>query len=478
MGSNREELNVLYDTGSDWLLCEVHTCETCDDSVYNYADETATSFSVVSPEERDTITYGTQTTVEGFAVLDSVCLLDEASSCAADFKWLAVERHEGFYTAFDAVMGMQSGADGNTDRLYVPYLFEQGLISEPTFSFYLTDLAETSYIDFGTPNTSVVKQRDENGDAEIVWLDIEDDDPWWTSELGGFYWGSIADPTLYAFDVKKAHTDSGTSCIVGPSLYVDWIIEHLSGLLSSYTMHPSWGHIFYCSEKYLMPSFYLMYGGHWFEVRPEDYVVRVTSTGYCAFCLTPSDAFDDYWILGLAFMRGYYNIHDHANKRMGFAAFQDSEDDYNSKSNPVFADVLPTTVVTDSSRGEDFDALEEANYTLYYVLTACGIVVAAAIGVYYCVRDAQKRRAEKDLFAVEEDEVNPMGIDEIIEAPFEEVAIGPDAGGATGSGAGSVDDDKPAAGIIPVPTPRDDDLVSPDTPRLEARHNRIDGKYG
>ena len=106
MGSNREELNVLYDTGSDWLLCEVHTCETCDDSVYNYADETATSFSVVSPEERDTITYGTQTTVEGIAVLDSVCLLDEASSCAADFKWLAVERHEGFYTAFDAVMGM------------------------------------------------------------------------------------------------------------------------------------------------------------------------------------------------------------------------------------------------------------------------------------------------------------------------------------------------------------------------------------
>ena len=140
--------------------------------------------------------------------------------------------------------------------------------------------------------------------------------------------------------------------------------------------------------------------------------------------------------------------------------------------------MLPTTVITDSSRGEDFDELEEANYTLYYVLTACGIVVAAAIGVYYCVRDAQKRRAEKDLFAVEEDEVNPMGIDEIIEAPFEEVAIGSDAGGAAGAGAGSVDDDKPAAGIIPVPTPRDDDLVSPDTPRLEARHNRINGKYG
>ena len=76
MGSNREQLNMLYDTGSDWLLCEVHTCETCDDTVYNYADETATSFSVVAPEERDTIVYGSQTSVEGFAVRDTVCLLD------------------------------------------------------------------------------------------------------------------------------------------------------------------------------------------------------------------------------------------------------------------------------------------------------------------------------------------------------------------------------------------------------------------
>ena len=173
---------------------------------------------------------------------------------------------------------------------------------------------------------SVVKYRDENDDPAIVWLEVVEEDQWWTSELGGFYWGSIAEPTLYAFEVKKAHTDSGTSCIVGPSLYVKWIIEHLSGLLTSYTMHESWGHIFYCSEKYLMPSFYLMFGGHWFEVRPEDYVVKVTSTGYCAFCLTPTDALDDYWILGLAFMRGYYNIHDHAKNRMGFAAYVDPDD--------------------------------------------------------------------------------------------------------------------------------------------------------
>ena len=132
--------------------------------------------------------------------------------------------------------------------------------------------------------------------------------------------------------------------------------------------------------------------------------------------------------------------------------------------------MLPTTVITNSTRGEDFEELEEANYTLYYVLTGVGVCVAAAIGIYYCVKDAKKRKAEKDLFVIEEEEVNPMGIDEIIEAPFEGEAA--ESEKETAAGTEPNDGDKPAAGIIPVPDPRNDDLVSPDQPRLEARHGR------
>ena len=52
MGEDREELNVIFDTASDWFMLEVHTCLACDDqSVYNYADETETTFSIVSPLE-------------------------------------------------------------------------------------------------------------------------------------------------------------------------------------------------------------------------------------------------------------------------------------------------------------------------------------------------------------------------------------------------------------------------------------------
>ena len=102
------------------------------------------------------------------------------------------------------------------------------------------------------------------------------------------------------------------------------------------------------------------------------------------------------------------------------------------------------------------------------MLTGVGLVVAIAIGVYYCVRDAKKRRQEKELFVVFEDEVNPMGIDEIIEAPFQDVVIAP--GTETTTEAGSTDSGKPVADTVPVPVPQDSDLVSPDEPRLEARH--------
>lgn len=57
----------------------------------------------------------------------------------------------------------------------------------------------------------------------------------------------------------------------------------------------------------------MLYGGYWFEVLPEDYLIDVSlaSDGsVCALCLTSIDGFYE-WILGDVFMRGYYNIHKH-----------------------------------------------------------------------------------------------------------------------------------------------------------------------
>ena len=75
------------------------------------------------------------------------------------------------------------------------------------------------------------------------------------------------------------------------------------------------------------------------EVTAEDLSIDIYSdNSRCSLCLSAYDI--DYWILGDAFMRGWYNIHDHTNLKMGFVPFADS-----AKEVPVLADSVPTTLL-------------------------------------------------------------------------------------------------------------------------------------
>ena len=79
-------------------------------------------------------------------------------------------------------------------------------------------------------------------------------------------------------------------------------------------------------------------------VLPEDYLVDVSADddrSLCAPCLTAEEN-ADHWILGDAFMRGWYNIHDHENKRMGFVPFLGS-----NKSAPIPAESAPVPYCND-----------------------------------------------------------------------------------------------------------------------------------
>ena len=108
---------------------------------------------------------------------------------------------------------MWSGNNGNIDRwerLLIPHLFYENVIGESMFSFYLTGYEEESYIDFGAYDKNAITDED-----DIVWLDVINNDRWWTNYITGFKWGS-QDPVLYSFVKTKAFTDTGSSCIIGP----------------------------------------------------------------------------------------------------------------------------------------------------------------------------------------------------------------------------------------------------------------------
>ena len=80
-----------------------------------------------------------------------------------------------------------------------------------------------------------------------------------------------------------------------------------------------------------MPSFYFEFGAFWFEVQPNDFCQPVDATDpqgadgtMCTLRIIP-DSSIDHWDLGIAFMQGWYTIHQYSasspsrENRMGFS---------------------------------------------------------------------------------------------------------------------------------------------------------------
>ena len=54
--------------------------------------------------------------------------------------------------------------------------------------------------------------------SDILWLNILSNNYWWSQYITGFRWGNgMGDSTEYKIDTISALTDTGTSCIIGPT---------------------------------------------------------------------------------------------------------------------------------------------------------------------------------------------------------------------------------------------------------------------
>ena len=160
----------------------------------------------------------------------------------------------------------------------------------------------------------------------------------------------------------------------------------------------NWDYTFDCSESSKMPSFELLYGGYWFEVTPDDYIIEI-STGVCSLCFSGYNSID-YWILGDAFMRGWYNIHDHTNKRMGFIPFSGS-----AKSNPTEATSIPTTPLPLVDVFDRFRVFGIDTYTFLVLVIILGCCTCGCVFyvIYFCYSALFKTKRESGVYGKEED---------------------------------------------------------------------------
>jgi hypothetical protein len=152
--------------------------------------------------------------------------------------------------------------------------------------------------------------------SKTVWLDILDDPYWgyfWADYLTGFSFSNTKD--VWSFNPTPAITDSGSSCLVGPKSGIQTIERNVLKDVEIDFVDSDWGNVFSCS-RYLkagrLPNIQLKYGGYWFDVLPEDYVLDF-DYDQCALCFNKQS--EDMWILGDVFMRGWYHMHDYDSHR-------------------------------------------------------------------------------------------------------------------------------------------------------------------
>ena len=223
-------MDVVFDTGSDWLVIEADNCGTCTGNTYN-ADQSGVQTGTGISERSYGAAY-----LEGTEYKDTVCCL--LSACVSNFEYFAIYNQVGLQEPIDGILGLARGGSyfylgdltRNPGPLYIDGMIRSNLISDRKFSFYFT-LSGNSYVDFGQPQDSAMRNRN-----DLRYINLLDD----------FYWSAFnqavavgnTDPSnAYGYEnvsynqeyENKLYSifDTGTSSINFSALYFDDFIEKI-----------------------------------------------------------------------------------------------------------------------------------------------------------------------------------------------------------------------------------------------------------
>ena len=143
MGMMNVMMDVVYDTGSDWLAVEGSLCLDCDGDTFDGAY--SGTLTNTTESERN---YGSAS-LKGFEYKDRVCL--DWDICVNDFKYFLISQskgangYAGITEPVDGILGMSTGKapascpECEIGPLYIEALKDFGMTQQNVFSFYLTD---------------------------------------------------------------------------------------------------------------------------------------------------------------------------------------------------------------------------------------------------------------------------------------------------------------------------------------------------
>lgn len=313
IGSPRQDIHVIFDTGSAnlWVTSSECTSEAC--SMHEGYDHTKSSTYEKMGDEVS-VRFGTGS-IEGFMSKDTFHVGPLEISSQA-FGEITVENGDVFATSkFAGIAGLAFpalSAYGNVP--FFDNIMSQGLLGVNMFAFYYSKLPrQESALFFGGPDPEFYS-------GDITWMPV----------MRQFYWEirlqdiAIGDKHLNLCEPGGEFTtddqgckivfDTGTSLIAGPTDAIYKIMNTLD-----VENH--------CDDLSQLPDLTMMFGGKEFVLHPEDYVLAGDNDGFsttsnCKLGFMPLDVpapRGPLWILGDVFMRKFYTVFDRAEERVGIA---------------------------------------------------------------------------------------------------------------------------------------------------------------
>ena len=135
MGSGFTPMNVVYDTGSDWLVVQGSDCTNCEGAMFDGSEGTQ-----VNADETERH-YGSAS-LYGYEYRDQVCLNPRA--CVDDFEYFLITQQVGLSPPIEGILGMSlnrqfmlSDVEYPVGPLFIDHLKQNDKISKNEFHFYM-----------------------------------------------------------------------------------------------------------------------------------------------------------------------------------------------------------------------------------------------------------------------------------------------------------------------------------------------------
>jgi hypothetical protein len=312
IGSPPQDFYMVFDLTTNWIWVPGTECSSCQDLM---KFETYRSNTFYYEGGKDSIHHNNYH-VSGTRGSDTIAMgnyeVDETQT------FLVLDYQHGFDVPYTSgVIGLGFRDSKELPRPFIQTLKKHGVIDYAIFSLYISknyDSFQESVLTIGGYDASRF-----GSDSHINWIDIEDTG----------YWEVAVDEVRYSgrgsdYDTTAVF-NSTTQYIHGPKKAVNKIYESILNYSGGRCEYRGITLVCDCESvrDYEYMEFYI--DGYIFKLDGGD--LFRNDNGRCRFEVVGWN--EDFWALGMSFLRSYYTIYDMDDMQIGIAGWVDTYDDDN-----------------------------------------------------------------------------------------------------------------------------------------------------